>query len=730
MKLTQAIHYRTFLLIGFAIVSGCLMAIRLFHIQVLAGDHYLTLVDANRFFTTTMPKERGILRDRYGNQLVFNQAVYLKRSSPDQLYDTAVPIDRSEALSLLATDSAHVIVDSTRWYPLAGASAHILGYVGPVTAEDVAANPRLAPNSVIGKFGLERAYEDLLTGTSTKQIFEITALGKKNRLVRTDLGNPGSSLTTTLDPLLMTVSAQAMGSHTGAVVIQDSATGAVLALVSTPNFDPNLMAARESDPQKEKERKRLISEFFTHPKQLFFNRAVGGAYPPGSVFKLITALSGLESGKIDENTSVVDEGVLKVGEYSYANWYFSQYGRTEGNVTLQKAISRSNDIYFYKAAEWMGPDRLSEFAKLFGYGSKTGIELPGETAGFVPSPAWKEEQQGEKWYLGNTYHFGIGQGDVLVSPMQVSQATQAIANHGVICPPSLLPMNAKQCKGLGVSEEHLESVVSGMIAACSAGGTAFPFFEWNTQHELLAGGTAESGVSEGTSAGPNSSSSNLGAYQRLRQSIVGCKTGTAEFGINTAADKKKTHGWFTMILNTDSLLQSPAASTAAALWETGGSQVVSEKVSASGSGQVAAVDKILSGVGTESGQVAGVQISEELGIGGPNLLAQLDPSSINSTASSAAATTTSAAALAQLQARRELHIPDFTDYPTWIHQLKKTDFPQQITITILVESDEENPYREGSKDAAPVAKALVDWMSGKPLKTPTPVVPPPGVAAE
>jgi cell division protein FtsI/penicillin-binding protein 2 len=602
--------------------------------------------------------------------------------------------------------------------------------VGPVTAEDVVANPRLAPNSVIGKFGLERAYEDLLTGTSTKQIFEITALGKKNRLVRTDLGNPGSSLSTTLDPFLMTVSAQAMGNHTGAVVIQDSATGAVLALVSTPNFDPNLMVARESDPQKERERKRLVSEFYTHPKQLFFNRAVGGAYPPGSVFKLITALAGLESGKLDENTSVVDEGILKVGEYSYANWYFSQYGRTEGTVTLQKAISRSNDIYFYKAAEWMGPNKLSEFAKLFGYGSKTGIELSGETAGFVPSPAWKEEQQGEKWYLGNTYHFGIGQGDVLVSPMQVSQATQAIANHGVICPPSLLPMNAKQCKGLGVSEEHLESVVSGMIAACSAGGTAFPFFEWNTQHELAAGGSAESGVSESTTGGSNSLSSNMGAYQRLRQSIVGCKTGTAEFGVNTAADKKKTHGWFTMILNTDSLLQSPAASAAAALWETGGSQVANVAGGASN-------------MASESGQVAGVQIGEELGIGGPNLLAQLDPSLDSSTATTSASTTvqgvgsaavtetaTSAAALAQQQARRELHIPDFTDYPTWIHQLKKTDFPQQITITILVESDEENPYREGSKDAAPVAKALVDWMSGKPLKTPTPVVPPPGVAAE
>ncbi len=670
MVLQKTIQLRMFLLLGFAVVSGSIMLIRLFHLQVVAGFQYLTLVDDNRFFTVTMPKERGILQDRYGNQLVFNEAVYWQGSNPDRLYDARTAVSREQALPLMATDSAQIIVDSTRWYPLGGAGAHIIGYTGPVTAEDIERNPSLRANEVIGKFGLERGYDEMLTGVNSKEIYEITALGKKNRLLRTELGKPGSSVTTTLDPFLMTVAAEAMGDQTGAVVIQDAQTGGILALISTPNFDPNIMSKRESDPDKEKERRKLVSDFFTHPKQLFFNRAIGGAYPPGSVFKLVTATAGLESGKFDANTTVVDEGVLKVGEYSYGNWYFSQYGRTEGTVNLRKAISRSNDIYFYKAAEWMGPEKLAEFARLFGYGSKTGIELPGESAGFVPSPSWKEEVQGERWFLGNTYHFGIGQGDILVTPLQVSQMTQSIVNHGTACPPFLLAMDAQQCRSLGLTEENLELVVDGMIDACSAGGTAYPFFEWNTKQM------------EGNPAVAEAS-----AYQRLQESLVACKTGTAEFGINTNLNKKKTHAWFTMALNTSSLLGSQVASSGAA---------------------TVASDEAATGVTSLSSAASDLAT--------PVLTAE----------ESLAASRSATAAL-----RAESHVPNYSDHATWLKELQKMDFPETIVITVLVESDEANLYREGSKDAAPVAKAIVDWMSGKPVRAAVPVVPPPpGVAAE
>ncbi|MBP7768337.1 hypothetical protein KA082_00685 [Candidatus Woesebacteria bacterium] len=574
---------------------------RLFHIQIVNGEKFKQLVDANRFFTVILPKERGVLLDRYGVQLVYNQPLYFKLKNPDRLYGEKVLIDRTEALQLLAVGSEYVAMENTRWYPLAGVAAHILGYVGPVTAEDIQKNPTLRASDIIGKFGLERKYDDLLSGTTTKKVYEINALGKKIRLVETQQGKPGTSLTTTLDPYLMTQAALALGERTGVVVISDAQTGALLALVSSPSFDPNILSDKQADPIKEKERKKTIQAFFDNPQQLFFNRAIAGAYPPGSVFKLVIASAGLETGSFDEKTEVVDEGVLKVGDYSYANWYYSQYGRVEGAISLQRAIARSNDIYFYKAAEWIGPEKIAEFARLFGYGVRSGIELSGEAAGFVPTPAWKEEKVGEKWFLGNTYHFGIGQGDLLVTPLQVNQMTQAIANHGELCQPSVLMMDTKQCKGLGFSEEHLETIVRGMLDACSVGGTAFPFFEWNTKNRVPE----------------------LAPYKQLAAGAVGCKTGTAEFGATTALNKKKTHAWFTAIVGTQHILEN------------------------------------------------GVVASASSGL-----------------------------------------LRDYTDHAAWMKQVRDSSFPDTIAVTVLLESDEAVPYKEGSRDAGPVVKKIIDWMAG------------------
>ncbi len=627
-SLQKTINHRMYVLLALTVMSGTLFLLRLIHLQIIEGTKFESMVDANRFFTVILPKERGVLLDRYGEQLVYNEPIYYKLKNPERLYGEQVLIDRSEALQLLSNSGEHVGMDTTRWYPSGAASAHILGYTGPVTADDIAAEPRLRARDSIGKFGLERKYDEMLSGTSSKEVYEANALGKKTRLVTTYPGKTGTSLTTTLDPYLTTIAAQALGEKTGAVVIEDAQTGGILALVSTPSFDPNILSKRESDPEKEKLRKQKVSEFFSHPKQLFFNRASGGAYPPGSVFKLVTSTAALETGSVDTNTTVQDEGVLKVGEYSYANWYYSQYGRVEGSISLQHAIARSNDIYFYKAAEWIGPEKLSDFAKIFGFGKKTGIELPGESAGFVPSPSWKEEKQGEKWFLGNTYHFGIGQGDLLVTPLQVAQMIQAIANRGTLCQPTILAMDTKQCKGLGLNDDNLRVVLAGMLDACSTGGTAFPFFEWNTKHIKP----------------------DLDSYQSLHEGAIACKTGTAEFGVTTGDNKKKTHGWFVMALNTKSLIAEELAAADAA---------------------------------TPSGELA----------------------------------VTSA-------------LPDYLNHQSWLEQVKEDGFPENIVLSVLVESDEVGPYREGSRDAAPIAKAIVDWMTGETLKPVVPLVPPPNVIAE
>jgi penicillin-binding protein 2 len=247
-----------------------------------------------------------------------------------------------------------------------------------------------------------------------------------------------------------------------------------------------------------------LQTLLTDPQKPFFNRVLGGAYPPGSTFKIVTATAGLEEGKINAETLWNDTGEIRVGEYSYKNWYFTQYGRTEGEINVVGALKRSTDTFFYKVGEWVGPTSLSAWAKAFGLGQKTQIDLPGEVEGLVPSPEWKEEK-GDRWFLGNTYHFAIGQGDLLATPLQINFLTNVMASGGQLCRPQVLKNEDQKesCRDLKLKKETLSLVEEGMKEVCSSGGTAFPFFEFLPQ--------------------------------------VACKTGTAEFG----DPEDKTHAWFT-----------------------------------------------------------------------------------------------------------------------------------------------------------------------------------------
>lgn len=603
------------------LISAVVTALRLVDVQLIKGAYFQEMANANRSFTHIIPRERGLILDRFSNTLVVNQPLYYQSLYPDRLYSERRLIDRDVALQIMATESASISMELRRLYLLGPAAGHILGYSGPVTADDLRKDKDLMTTDMIGKQGLERIFDTVVRGRSGKQIYEVNAFGKKQKLMEEVPGSPGIPIQTTLDPFLTQIAYQAMGAKSGAVIIEDAGTGELLALVSTPSFDPNVLTARNSDEIKEQERQQKVQEAFTHPKQLFFNRGLSGAYPPGSVFKLVTAAAGLSSGAIDGSTTVTDDGTLKVGEYSYSNWYFTQYGRVEGAIGLTKAISRSNDIFFYKAAEWIGPDKLASVAREFGFGKKTGIELQAESEGIVPDPAWKEETIGERWFLGNTYHYGIGQGDILVTPLQVAQMTQAIANHGSLCPPHIVKKNRSECKGLSVMDEHLEIIVQGMIDACSSGGTAYPLFPWNAAQNQ-----------EGMSP-----------YEKVTTGTIACKTGTAEFGATDERGYKKTHGWFTMFVGLNDALK--------------------ESVLATGSGQLAAT-----------------------------LSAELSP-----------------AVTATITANQR-----YADHDAWKKHIKKHGFPNQLVITVLVESDEAEPYKEGSREASPVAKAILDWMvSGK-----------------
>lgn len=617
-----AISVRLWLLVMCCATGFALLAARVVDLQAFRYTTYRLQADANRYATRFVPKERGVFLDRYGNTLVYNVPKYFYADSRGMQTEAGF-LAEHEVLPMLATQSAAISYQLDRRYLYPESTAHVLGYTGAPSAEDLLQNRSVRPTDVVGKTGLERMLDEKLQGTATELLYEVNALGEPLRVLQETPGKAGITVSTTIDPYISEVAYQALGDQRGVVIVTDVQTGEVLSLVSRPAFSATTMSEHALELEAEQKRKQVIQSYFTHPQKLFFNRAVSGTYPPGSVFKLVTALAGLEKGSIDSTTSVTDEGTLKVGEYEYANWYFTQYGRTEGAISLTRALARSNDIYFYKVAEWIGPTALAEFARLFGFGSPTGIELAAEAAGTVPDPIWKEQTVGEQWFLGNTYHFGIGQGDVLVTPLQIAQLTQAVGNGGKLCTPHVLSQDLTgderlRCSELGVTEDHLELVLEGMIAACSSGGTAFPFFTYN-QGRVDA---------------------SLSASEQFARGAVACKTGTAEFGGADERGYRATHGWF----------------------------------------------------------VATVQLTDE----------------ITQEATSSATATDSAAIDFSPEAPEQKTWSQLRD--SWLTHA--TEFPRKIGITVLVESDEAQPYKEGSRDAAPVAKAIIDWLHGESVGPP------------
>lgn len=364
--------------------------------------------------------------------------------------------------------------EGKRVYPLGAVMAAIVGYTSQVSTDELGCSQGIcySQGMRIGRAGLEKRLELELRGRDGGIIQEVDVAGKIVRERGRNESEGGKNVELSIDSRLESAMYQAMGEHEGAAVMIDL-QGKILGMVTTPTYDPSDLTKYLNDSSK----------------PYFLNKAIGGVYPPGSVFKLVTAYTGLVAGVIDAETRIEDTGEIKIGEYRYGNWYFDQYGRREGELEVTKALARSNDIYFYKVGEGVGINKLVAGAKKFGYGEKTGIELPGEVAGLVPDPIWKERRTGEKWFLGNTYHLAIGQGDLLATPAQVARATQG-AVTGRLCKLSLLKTSRTDCVDLGLKTEDMNLVREGMKEACEAGGVAFPFFDFQP-YVLCKTGTAQ-----------------------------------------------------------------------------------------------------------------------------------------------------------------------------------------------------------------------------------------------
>lgn len=439
---------------GLCLTAFLILAGRLAWLQLIKGKQYRLLADENRIKLERVQADRGIIYDR-------NQRV-LARNTPDG-----------------------------REYPVGEAAAHVVGFVGKLNEiewQECRQNPDCIYqlDDWLGKMGLEKLLDNKLRGQAGGILSETDAAGQTVRQIATYAPVAGENITITLDSQLQVVIQQLLESQKGAVVVSLPKTGEIIALVSSPGFDPN------------------------HPDRPgeMFNRATSGLYPPGSVFKLVPALAALEENKINAETLIEDTGEIKVGEYRYGNWYFDQYGQTEGQLNIVTAIKRSNDIFFYRLGEWLGARQLAAWARLFGLGQASGIELAGEAAGLVPDPDWKQAVKHESWFLGNTYHFAIGQGDLLVTPLQINVVTNIVAADGRLCQPYLLADSQPECRDLNFDQANLDLVKQGMKEVCQPGGTAFPFFDFQVDGQVIE---------------------------------VAGKTGTAQFG----HPDDKTHAWFT-----------------------------------------------------------------------------------------------------------------------------------------------------------------------------------------
>jgi len=450
------------------IIVFIIIFLRLWDLQILKGDYFFDLSENNRIKIREIIAPRGIVFDRNGNILADNSPSFdisllhqgiktldeivpllskilnmdsknivgrVTGSSPlPRFKPIKIKLDVSrEELSLVEffkLDLPNIVIEvfPKRNYPLGKGGAHLVGYLGEIDGAELKI-PGYAdynPGDFIGKSGIEKIFECQLRGRSGWSRFEVDALGRKKRVLGCVDPAPGKNLCLTIDLDLQRFVDKVLGKKVGAVIAMSPKDGEILAFVSHPAYDPNLFSRGISSRDWHK-----LTKDSRHPLN---NRCIQGLYPPGSVFKIITAIAGLEEGKITPETSFFCNGSYRFGNRSYRCWEKGGHGR----LNLYEALERSCDIYFYQAGLRIGIDSLAYYARAFGLGEPTGFIFNNEKEGLVPTKRWKEKTFKTPWQEGETLSSAIGQSFVLVTPLQVLVLISAIANNGKICVPRLV----------------------------------------------------------------------------------------------------------------------------------------------------------------------------------------------------------------------------------------------------------------------------------------------------
>ena len=508
----------------------------LVYVQIIRHAAYRDMSEGNRLRVTPLMASRGAIYDRNGDLLVkdvlsFNVSVIYSRIKdvktlagvlnavcgvPENEAEACIKKSRArpyspvcvvpdigikEAIQMEEIESDYpglLLQVSTRRRYVAGTNgANVLGHVGPINSSEFEKLKHYGYriNDLVGRDGIEKSYDNYLRGIHGGKQVEVDHLGREIRTLGYREPVPGMDVYLTMDIGLQEFCDRLLAGKRGAIVVMDASNGALFAMASAPSYDPEIFIDRRRSDE--------VGPLLNDSEYPLINRAVSGAYPPGSVFKLIVATGALETGKAVPETSVVCRGIFRLGRAVYHCWRKNGHG--EQNMT--EAIKNSCNIYFYKLGLLLGVDDIARFARKFGFGERTGIDLPGEARGMVPTRKWKKDRFGEKWYKGETVNYAIGQGYLLVTPLQVARMMSVFAGRGYLVRPHLVRrignvrVNEDNGIKLDISPETLDTIREG-LAECVNGD-------------------------RGT-----------GMKARLSGTVVAGKTGTAQ------TSKGKSHGWF------------------------------------------------------------------------------------------------------------------------------------------------------------------------------------------
>ncbi len=501
----RLVNRRTLLVIALNLLAFIGIVARLYYLQVYDADKYRVMSDENRISTRFLLSPRGTIYDRNGEIIARNvqdfEALLISEQTPDIAKTLAnfekvmpltaeeqekiaqdiknrrrfIPIKLKDNLSweqvarilLNAPDLPGVEIDEglTRIYPYKNLYAHVLGYVGAVAEKDRKDNPlSMVPGFKIGKSGLEKYFDRKLQGKSGSVKLEVNAYGRVMKEIERDSGHQGDSLQITVDSRLQKAAYQAFGQHSGGAVVLDVNTGEILALVSTPSFDPNLFTNGISYQQ--------WNDLLHNEQTPLINKAVSGQYSPGSTFKIVVALAALEAGAIDADTRYNCTGGMDINEIRFHCWKHAGHG----NLNVVEALKYSCDIFFYETALKIGIDAIHDMALKLGLGQPLNVGLDNQKSGLMPSEAWKKAAKNMPWTRGDSANAGIGQGFVLVTPLHLATMLARVVNGGYAVKPTFIkptPQELHKIKKLDIAPENIEIVKRGMFEVVNGvGGTA------------------------------------------------------------------------------------------------------------------------------------------------------------------------------------------------------------------------------------------------------------------